>query len=423
MLLIGSVISTAPPFAAAPAAQGVAVPVVFGSDRGNPNRRHKADLFLSSFATKDNDVSPAAGARGVVDPRLGGDALYSALQGVVSYRRKTARTTLSADAGSTLHYHPQLNNTFGDYGAGATLQGRLRRRTEISATQRVTYFQNYRMSVIPPVSDQAVGAVPAAYGGEALSRLEAFSSMTSLRVTQTLSTKTSADIASEFQSVDFVNGGTDLRTWGAGGRVTRRLNRSVALQAGYGQRHGRYGASSGGPPTRIHDVNVNIDYRGQRTTVSVRPGSSIVDDSQGRQYRAAGEVAINRRLGKAWSAGFVYRRSSEFVEGFADPFFLDAATVGLTGRVSRRIELSTWAGYSSGVIGLWDESNGPMSQAPYESYSGSARANVSMNRQWAVTLEYLYYNHQFAGDIHGPAPAALDRHSMRVGMRWWSPLR
>jgi hypothetical protein len=47
-----------------------------------------------------------------------------------------------------------------------------------------------------------------------------------------------------------------------------------------------------------------------------------------------------------------------------------------------------------------------------------------MNRHWALSLEYLYFNHRFAGDIRVPAAIAnaLNRHGIRVGVRWWNRL-
>jgi hypothetical protein len=110
----------------------------------------------------------------------------------------------------------------------------------------------------------------------------------------------------------------------------------------------------------------------------------------------------------------LYRRRPEFVGGFDEPVFLDSATAGLEGFLGRRLELSTSAVYSTGVIG---------SKATYDSYSGSARASFGMNRHLALSLEYVYYSHRFAGDITVPAAAALDRHSVRAGVNWWSPLR
>ena len=127
-----------------------------------------------------------------------------------------------------------------------------------------------------------------------------------------------------------------------------------------------------------------------------------------------GEGVMKQYLSRSWSARMLYRRRPEFVGGFPEPVFLDSATAGLEGFIGRRLELSTSAVYSTGEIG---------SKATYDSYSGSARASFAMSRRLALSLEYLYYSHRFAGDIPVPAAAVLDRHSVRAGIRWWSRLR
>jgi hypothetical protein len=393
---------------------------LFGSDSRDPNRRQKADFSMFFNVTNDNGSQLSTASQLQQLDRWGmRQGAYSAVEGVLSYRTKHRRIVVDADTRSTFQYHPRLNDTISDYGARVALQIPVRRRTELSASQNVTYFQSY---ALPTLSEQPVG-----FGGfsqmsesrHAVSSVTGFTSTTNLRVTERLTRRSSIDIDYDLQSTQFTGDEADLRAWGARGRFTRRMTRSAMLHVGYGQRLGRYSASRPGDAVRIHDLDLGVDYRrslSRSTTVSVTPGSSIVAGSDGRQYRLTGDVLARHRFGRRWEATALYRRSSQFVEGFADPFFIDSATAHIAGHLGRRFEVFTSASYSVGDI--WS-----VSRATYDSYSGSARARYALNRHSAISLEYLYYKHRFAGEIAIPAAAAVNRHSLRVGLLWWRPVR
>jgi hypothetical protein len=408
-ILLATTAGAEPPDVTTP----VAPRPLFGFDDSDPNRLQKADFSLSLNVTNDKDNGSAL-ERDLFGLLMQPTGLSSGLHGILSYRRKMKRMTVGADTTSTLQHYAQVKDAIGDHGARLTLQVPLRRRIELFASQVLMYSQSYRLLAFPALSTNAAAPVLGSNTGEAVSRLKAYTATTNLGVTQTLSRRSSIDFGYDFQSISFSTGQADLRTWGAGGRFTRRLTRSAVLRFGYGQRLGHYGSFSPMQTTRMHDSGLGIDYERPRrrpTAISVTSGSTIV---VGRVL-VTGEAVVKQYLGRSWAARMLYRRRPEFVGGFAEPVFLDSATAGLEGFLGRRLELSTSAVYSTGEIG---------SKATYDSYSGSARASFAMNRHLALSLEYLYYSHRFAGDIITvPAAAALDRHSVRAGVRWWSPLR
>jgi hypothetical protein len=381
-------------------------------DDRDPNRLQKADFSLSLNVTNDKDNGSVL-ERELFGLSMQPAGMSSGLDGILSYRRKMKRMTVGADTTSTLQHYAQVSDAIGDHGAHLTLLVPLRRRTELFASQALTYSESYRLLAFPALAASAAAPVLGSNTGEAVSRLKAYTATTNLGVTQTLSRRSSIDFGYDLQSIRFSTGEADLRTWGAGGRFTRRLTRAALLRFAYGQRLGHYGSFSPGQITRMQDSGVGIDYESPRRrpiAISVTSGSTIV---VGRVL-VTGEAVVKQYLSRSWAANIRYRRRPEFVGGFAEPVFLDSATAGLEGSLGRRLELSTSAVYSTGEIG---------SQATYDSYSGSARASFAMNRRLALSLEYLYYSHRFAGDITVPAAAALDRHSVRAGLRWWTPLR
>lgn len=344
---------------------------------------------------------------------------YSAAEGLLTFRRKHRRIVFDADARTSFQYHPQISDTIGDYGARVAVQLPLRRRTQLSATHSSSYFQSYQLPTLAEEPTELGRFAQISESRHAVSRLAAYVSATSVHLEERLTPRSSIHVEYDAQSVQFAEDDADLRTWGARGRFSRRIARSVLVRVGYGQRVGRYGASHSSGAVRIHDLDLGIDYRrslSRTLTVNVTPGSSIVVGSEGHEYRVTGDVLVKRRVGRTWNTTVLYRRSSEFIEGFTAPFFVDSATAGVAGHLGRRVDIAGSAGYSTGDLSS-------MSYAMYDSYSGSARVRYALDRHIAVSLEYLYYNHRFDGEIAIPAAAVVNRHSMRIGLLWWRPLR
>jgi hypothetical protein len=408
------------PVASAEAQKAAPVPDrrMFGHDRRDPNRREQADFSMFFNVTNDTGQKLREGSdRTVLDRWTTREGAYSAVGGLLTYRKKHRRIVFDADARSTVQYHPQLTDTIGDYGARVAVQTPVGRRMDLSASHSSSYFQSYQLPMLADQPVQTGGFADMSEAQQALSRLAAYTSFTNVRAVHRVSARSSIDLDYDIQSTQFAGDETDLHTWGARGRFSHRMTRSASLRLGYGQRVGRYGAAAS--RVRIHDVDLGVDYTrtlGRSMTLNIAPGSSVAVGSEGRQYRMTGDVVAKRRLGRSWDATMLYRRSSEFIEGFADPFFVDSATARVAGHLGRRVDLAASAGYSTGD--LWS-----MSHAMYDSYSASTRVRYALDRHVAVSVEYLFYNHRFDGVVAVPTAAAVNRHSMRVGLSWWRPLQ
>jgi hypothetical protein len=74
-------------------------------------------------------------------------------------------------------------------------------------------------------------------------------------------------------------------------------------------------------------------------------------------------------------------------------------------------------GYSAGEIG-------PASGENYRTWTGSGELQFAINRFFALSAQYMYYNYHFAETIYLPVnvPRRLDRHGFRVGLTGWLPL-
>jgi len=364
--------------------------------------------------------------------------MYSDLRGELNYRTTSPRRTFGADAATTLHYYPQLAQAIlADYGGGVGLETALGRRTRLSMSQGFTSAQSYQPTLFPALpsgmvgSDLlavlpsgTVGSDPASTTGDALSRLNVNTFTTMFGLTRTVGRRSSIELGYDFRLADFTGRELDLRAFGVQGRFSHRVTRYAALRLGYGQRVAHYAVSSPIQSSLIHDLDLGIDYnrtfaltRSRQTSFSFTPGSSIVAGREGRRYGVAGNVALLQRMRRSWTARLVYNRGVQVVDGFSGLFFSDAVSAGVNGNLSQRLGLAFSAGYSTGSI----ESSG---QGTFGSYSASAQANIALSRHWALSLEHFYYQQRFSGSVALPTgvPGELGRQSMRVGLRWLTPL-
>jgi len=393
---------------------------LFGSDGAEPRIGQTAQVSAWLNVTHDSNLAAGLPA-GRLDARTRPEGQYSVLGTDLSYLKRARRMTLGANVTSNLRHYPHLEDTIADHGAGVTWSSTFGRQTALSASQRLFYSQSYQLALLPALTADPVSV---SSRPDSVSHLQALGLTTNFRVVRGVGRRSSVEGSYERRSVEFESVEADLGTWDARGHFSSRMTRNAVLQLGYGQRVGRYGGHSSGRTLRSHDVDVGMNYsrtfslsESKQTTVSVMPGSSFVDSEDGLQYRLRGEAVLDQRLSRSWTAQGVYRRSLQFVEGFTEPFFANAVTGGLHGYLGRRVELVTSAGYSTGEIGL-------SGAGAYDSYSGSVQASVAMTRHWAVSLEYLFYDHRIAGDITLPGTLAgtLNRHSVRVGLRAWKRL-
>jgi hypothetical protein len=212
---------------------------------------------------------------------------------------------------------------------------------------------------------------------------------------------------------------TDVRT--AGVSFDHKLTTTAALELGYAYVEGNHAAGLG---TRIHNVDIGIDYRRplsrtRRTFVSFNTGSTIAESEvTGRRIQAIGAASLVHHMRRTWTAIVEYRRRVHYLDGFDRPLFGDAFTAGFNGLLTRRMELVVRTSYTSGTVGL-------SARAPrFESTVGSVRLRRGLSRRLAGYAEALYYHYAFDEAAPRPPgiPGTFDRIAFRCGLSWWVPL-
>src|SRR4029077_7320107 len=100
------------------------------------------------------------------------------------------------------------------------------------------------------------------------------------------------------------------------------------------------------------------------------------------------------------------------------PVVSDGATVTLGGFLNRRVEIRTWAAYSSGAVGVTG------TRSPFDTLNGRRRLQFALSHEIALFGEYSYYQYHFRsteGLPFGVSPN-LQRASVRAGLTLFLPV-
>jgi hypothetical protein len=230
-----------------------------------------------------------------------------------------------------------------------------------------------------------------------------------------------------------------LRSYSVGGRYRHGVSRYASLRLGYAFREGQYGLTPTTPTTRVHDIDVGVDYARalsvtRRTSIDFSTGSSVVTvpaidpAGDGRevnevQLRLVGTVGLLHEMGRSWRLRVAYNRGVGFAEAFAEPVFADGFNASLHGFFNRRTDFSTNGGFSFGDVGLRPDSGISRSGDSFRTWFFSARSQYALGSLWAVYTEYLYYSQDLGATVIVPdgIPATLHRHTMQIGLTFWVP--
>ena len=131
----------------------------------------------------------------------------------------------------------------------------------------------------------------------------------------------------------------------------------------------------------------------------------------------SGSVNAGYQFGRSWAVSGNYRRGVDFVPGFFQPVVSDGLTVGLSGALTSRWDVSTSFGYSSGDSALVDQT------FPFRTYTGQLTTRYGLGKMLAATADYIYYYYRFDDGTPLPpgVPQGLERNGVRAGLTVWVP--
>ena len=372
-------------------------------------------LSISAFGGYDTDVT-GAGANPTREP----SAPYGGAMASLNYQVRSKKIGFSARGVTDSRYYNTLQPISATaYSGGAAFGVDVTSRLNVGVNANAGYSPRFLFSVLPVAGDPGtdVAPPPLDYG---LSAQRTTNYAAGAHATLRLSPRSSLNVTTSDGAYKFLDENYELRTRSYSGGYSYSVTKYAALRAGYREQVADYPAFGTAQRRRYsqRSFDAGVDYSrplsiSRRTTFSFSSGSSAIDDGLETFFTITGNASLRHQIARTWEAHVVYSRGLGIVGGFAEPFFADAVTANLQGRVTNRLMLMATAGISNGNVGLGSRANS------YDSFQASTRLEMTLKRERiGLYGSYFYYTYQF----DGPTPSAtaipreVARHGVRVGL-------
>lgn len=395
---------------------------LFGS--GFSNTEQSLVLNVSFGAGVDNDPGGlSTGSSAPIGPRGSGRFGYGSASLAYSVSRETV--SASANLGATAQYYPEAPNShMQSYGAGVQVSWQAAERTTVSAsTQLSAQPTNLRSLYGLPVDAErppdSTDTLNYAISGGTFTDWR-----NSVSVSQRLTERMNADAGYTFYAVDYGGRQSNYAAQSLYGRLSYRITQSLGAHAGYSGTITDYGDESlnGRYAGRTFDFGVDFGQAlslTRRTSLTFGTGVAGISNFGLVSYVWTGNVTLAHELGRSWTLMAGARRSADFYQTFGDPVISTSAFGGVSGALSRRIQVGAQAGWSTGTIGI----NSTVPQ--FDSLTAGASMRMAVSRNAGLSFSYSYFDYLFV-ERGAPLPIGVQQdmqnQSARVTFDWMMPL-
>ena len=390
---------------------------VFG---GNARDGQSLRADASLYGAYDDNVTADQG--GSKDPRFQVGGAFSGADASVTYQHQGEAVSLGVAGSTSLRYYPDLQELTGMAHRGAAfLSLNVADGSVVRVSQSIAATPYYSIG-LAPFADLDQGAYQPATGDYAVGRRDLLGLQTSAGFDQQFTRRLT--FSSDFGYAVLESADDEHSTRRQVGSAVFRygFSRYSTLNVGYGYRE--Y-TSHTGRVTRAHDMLSGVDYSrplsfsGRRTTLTVRPGASVVSRFGSTRVELVGSAEVARDMGRSWTAKAVYQRGLRFVEALDEVVMSDGVLASLDGHLSRSVDLAFSGRFAGAAAG-----SDVRSAADYRTYSASARLRVAVAPRLALYTQYVYYHYSFGEQAVLPPGVGreLGRHGVRIGVSTWLPL-
>jgi hypothetical protein len=406
---------------------------LFGGIRPDVNVPRRLDFNASLIEGYDEDIPTEAQAR--IDrstPQSGG--LSTMVNAGASYGWRSARTTIGANAASTVRYYNEVGAARSvGHSAGFGMSTRLPGSVTLFANQAASYSPMYFYGLFPRALDIEPGYAASTLPDYAVTDFYATTYATTTMLRKDINRRSNLTANADYTYTDRQN---ETDVWRDGtlyrirGGYSVGTTRNTRLTVGASYRSGQLAYLAERAATEV-GVDALWDYSrplsGTRTlTLTLGlgvAGSDVPQTIQGvdvvsRQYKSVGSIRFGYPVSGTWYIQGNFRRGLEYVMDLPTPVFANGGSVIVEGLLSRRVDVSGSAMYSSGASALYRE------RLQYDTYAANMRIRYAFSQMFAVHGEYLYYYYDFFGpaDPETGLPLGLQRNAVRVGLSMWVPM-
>jgi hypothetical protein len=341
----------------------------------------------------------------------------------LDYSVNRDRVSASANASMMSRYYPDLeDSSIVTYAAGLQASVNLARRTNLSTSHQIGILPNhlrifYGLGFDPRTTPEPADDLSLTVGRETYLDVRS-----SVGLSQEVTDRLALNAGYSYYAADARNdevtlGGHHLTAGGA-----YRIAQGLGARLGYGYSQTSY-ADGSSNKHKGSTIDGGIDFNRalsltRRTTMSFSTGVSGLRAGDDTHYVATGNIALNREIGRSWTASVGAARSVNFFQTFGDPVLSNTVHGGVSGLLSRRLSFSANTGWAQGNVGV------VAGASEFESTHASAGVRWGFARMFGLSLRYSIYRYDFGGD--GPLPAGIEREmkrqSVRVSLDFWAPL-
>jgi hypothetical protein len=355
---------------------------------------------------------------------------HSAALGGVEYVRDRDRSSIDLRGQTTTTYFPSLGRRLTTVGVTANVQKQIGARTRLAATPSASYAPYWGLDFFGPLAGagtvQPLSAQPSGLNSAVVSS-PTYRTALDASVFQQISSRTTLVFRGSTQRIELPDRNSKISNQRFGGRLTHALSSQVALNLGYAYWKADYTGTGTGAPLDGHDLDIGANYHkalsfSRNTTFTFGTGSTLFSRGANNasptqtqdhvDFHMRVDAALDHQIGRTWSARLGYRRRWVFVEGFADPFFVDDVTANVGGMVNGRTTLAASLSYLKGTVGQGTQGS------RHRSYGGSTVLRMTLNRSLAAFGQYQYYRFNFSNSAVLPSgfPGFFARNAVRGGL-------
>jgi hypothetical protein len=430
--------------AAAMAAGGVEIRAQGTQPSGPPKSKGRQQLNLTVSSTGGYDIDGPRDANATT-PLPGADqaAGYSTmLESGADYGFKGRRLQVRATGGSAQRYLRPLDtlipSSFGSVNhAGSLAVSNRWARTTLSLNQTALYTSSPLYSFFAPSATETFpdtatpSAAPQASPVYGVKTFKAQSYGSSMMLSHNLTTRTGVAVSADWQrqrtdAVGMTAGTQQMTMYGGGVQMMHRVARNTTATGRvlYRMSDVEYMAPAVNRRLTEEGVEFGLEQRqslsatrhltinglsGVSTMVVPQLMGAAISDRRYTQFW--GQMALSYELTRRWRATASYRQGIDYLAGLSEPVSARTVTATTTGQLSRRLDLTASAAYSSGASAL------NLTNSAFNTYTGDVRLRYSPTPAFATYVQYMYYFYDSGGTLPlvPGIPSHLDRNSIRAG--------
>ena len=401
---------------------------LFGAARPDIGGNERFNVTFEAAEGYDSQL-PLERQAAVVGGGLSSGGFSTLFGGSASFAQGGRRLQFVASASTAFKYYQELDRLDAlSHGASLGLEVGLPSGGRFSIDEALAYSPAYLYQLFPQGEPPALGESIPLNPDYRIDQTDSYSSATRAALQFGSSRGTSFTTSAEYQVAAFQDettalSGVDTRTVGAS--LSQAVSRRLSFSGGYNYRTGKVGFSG---PSYEHEVPVSAEYSpalsaSRRLNIRVTaapawlkiaPSALGIETSEPVPdyfFRMQGSANVSYPFKLNWEAGVTYDRSVQYVMGTTEPLLSDSIRVGLTGLISRRIDVTAGGGYASA------DSAQVGSRQELNTYTAGVKIRYALKRSMAVYSEYLYYSYDQDGllNLAPGLPRGLEQHGVRLG--------